>query len=350
MRHSVNADTRNFPASLTKLMTLYLLFEAVKRGKLKMDSKLIVSHRAANQPASRLGLKPGQSIRVRHAIKALIVKSANDVATVVAEALAGTERSFALLMTDKARKLGMSRTIFRNASGLSNRGQMSTAKDMALLTQQLINRYPQYYHFFSKREFIFRGRTYRTHNKVLKSFPGAEGMKTGYIRASGYNLVTTVKQDGHRLVGVIFGGNTARSRDRHMKKLLNKAYAKFRLEHLVTKTKNNRYSNSRRYVGGMANDGTKFKESIWGIQVGAFYTQKPAVKQAKTVFYKFTKLLSNGQISIMPLQKDRSRILYRARILGISMRAAYRACRILKRQRQACMPLRLPGIVEIASR
>ena len=156
VRHSVNADTRNFPASLTKLMTLYLLFEAVKHKKLKMNSKMVVSHRAANQPASRLGLKPGQSIRVRDAIAALIIKSANDVATVVAEAIAGNERRFALLMTNKARKLGMSRTIFRNASGLSNRGQMSTAKDMALLTQTLINRFPQYYHLFSKKKFTSR--------------------------------------------------------------------------------------------------------------------------------------------------------------------------------------------------
>jgi len=350
VRHSVNADTRNFPASLTKLMTLYLLFEAVKHKKLKMNSKMVVSHRAANQPASRLGLKPGQSIRVRDAIAALIIKSANDVATVVAEAIAGNERRFALLMTNKARKLGMSRTIFRNASGLSNRGQMSTAKDMALLTQTLINRFPQYYHLFSKKKFTFQGRTYRTHNKVLKNFPGAEGMKTGYIRASGYNLITTAKQDGHRLVGVIFGGNTARSRDRHMKTLLNRAYAKLRAERMRIRANKNRYSNKKQKINPKVIDGTKAKKSVWGIQIGAFYTRKPAVTVAKDLFRKHPKLLGDGQIAIMPLQKTKSRTLYRARILGISMRSAYRACRILKKRRQPCMPLRLPGNIEIASR
>ena len=181
IRHSVNANTRNYPASLTKLMTLYLLFEALENKKLKLNSKLKVSYRAANRPASRLGLRRGQKIKVQVAIHALIIKSANDVATVVAEALGGNERRFALLMTNKDRKLGMSKTIFRNASGLSHRGQMSTAKDMAQRTVHLINDFPQYYHYFAKKYFNFQGRNYRTHNKVLRSFPGAEGMKTGYL-------------------------------------------------------------------------------------------------------------------------------------------------------------------------
>jgi len=228
---------------------------------------------------------------------------------------------------------------------------MSTAKDMATLTQRLINDFPQYYHFFSKKLFKFQGRNYRTHNKVLKSFPGAEGMKTGYIRASGYNLITTAKRDGHRLVGVIFGGNTARARDRHMKKLLNNAYATVKTEKInfsSNKSKksqldqaNLNYSNKKKILK---------KRGIWGIQVGAFYKREPAVVLVKNLFRKHKNLFSQGQITIMPMLKSGNRILYRARILGINMKTAYKACRILKRSRQACMPLRLPGNIQIASR
>ena len=351
VRHSVNANTRNYPASLTKLMTLYLLFEAIEKKKFNLNSKLKVSYRASNQPASRLGLKPGQTISVREAIHALIIKSANDVATVVAEALAGNERRFALLMTAKARKLGMSRTIFRNASGLSHRGQMSTAKDMAKLTLHLINQHPKYYHYFSKKVFTFRGKRYRSHNKVLRHFPGAEGMKTGYIRASGYNLITTAKRDGHRLVGVIFGGNSARARDRHMKSLLNRAYAKVRTEKLLDISNKTKHANENsRALAPRGKKTDTSTKSIWGIQIGAFYTRKPAMKLARILFRKHANLLNDGQISITPLRKSRNRTLYRARILGIGMRTAYRACRILKRQRQACMPLRLPKTIQIASR
>ena len=157
VRHSINANTRNFPASLTKVMTLYLLFEAIDRKKLTFDSQLKVSRRAALQPASKLGLKPGQTIKVRDAAAALIVRSANDVATVVAEALSGSERKFALRMTQKARQIGMSRTTFRNASGLPHRGQMSTATDMAVLTREMITSFPQHYHMFSKTSLLIGG-------------------------------------------------------------------------------------------------------------------------------------------------------------------------------------------------
>ena len=175
-------------------------------------------------------------------------------------------------------------------------------------------------------------------------------MKTGYIRASGYNLVTTAKRDGHRLVGVIFGGNTARTRDRHMQTLLNRTYAKLRAERAGSHTNKKKFLNKSRKMGPKVKDGTKMKGSVWGIQVGAFYTRKPAVAIAKILFDKHPKLLGRGQIAIMPLHKTISRTLYRARILGISMRSAYRACRILKKRRQPCMPLRLPGNIEIASR
>lgn len=347
VRHSVNANTRNFPASLTKVMTLYLLFEAVDTKKLNFDSRLKVSRRAALQPASKLGLKPGQTIKVREAAEALIVRSANDVATVVAEALAGSERRFALRMTQKARQIGMSRTTFRNASGLPHRGQMSTAKDMATLTRNTITRFPHYYHMFAKSSFTYQGRNYRSHNKLLKTYPGAEGFKTGYIRASGYNLITTAKQNGHRLIGVVFGGNSSHSRNQHMQSLLNKAYAKVRTvtSSQVIRTSHRQPSRRKNQIGRTAIP----KRDIWGIQVGAFYTRKPATSLAKEISRKYARILKNGQVTIMPLRKSRNRILYRARILGIRKQEAYRACRSLKKYRRPCMPVKLPVQLEIAA-
>jgi D-alanyl-D-alanine carboxypeptidase len=339
--HAVNENTRNYPASLTKLMTLYLLFEAVEKKRLNFSTRLAVSRKAANRPASRLGLKPGQSIRVKDAVMALIVKSANDVASVVAESVGGNEKRFALRMTDKARKLGMSRTTFRNASGLPHRGQMSTAKDMATLTRAIINRFPQYYHLFSRQAFTFEGRTYRTHNKVLKTFPGAEGMKTGYIRASGFNLITTAKRSGKRVIGVVFGGNTSRSRNRHMKTLLTRAFSKTTAPMQMAKIAKPARSKE---------SSTTNKNRIWGIQVGAFYTHRPALNIATDISNKYASVLNGGKVKVMPLRKSRNRVLYRARILGLNRRNAYRTCRLLKKHRKPCLALNLPSNVEVASR
>ena len=328
-------------------MTLYLLFEAIDTKQLTLDSRLKVSRRAALQPASKLGLKPGQTIKVREAAAALIVRSANDAATVVAEALAGSERRFALRMTQKARQIGMSRTTFRNASGLPHRGQMSTAQDMATLTRKMINRFPQHYHMFSKTSFTYQGRRYNSHNKLLQTYPGAEGFKTGYIRASGYNLITTARQNGHRLIGVVFGGNSSGSRNRHMQNLLNKAYTQVRAVNSsqVIKASHRRLTPRKNLIGRTELP----KRDIWGIQVGAFYTRKPAASLAKEISRKYARILKNGQVTIMPLQKSRNRILYRARILGIRKQEAYRACRSLKKYKRPCMPVKLPANLEIAA-
>ena len=218
---SRNADTRRYPASLTKMMTLYLLFEALDNGRLTLDSKLKVSKRAARQPASKLWLSAGSTIRVENAIRALIVKSANDVAVVVAEALGGTEAGFAEQMTRKAQALGMSRTTFRNASGLPNRRQRSTARDMSRLARALMYDFPHRYHYFDDQRFRYGGRTHRTPNRLLGSYRGLDGMKTGYIRASGFNLVASAERDGRRIIAVVFGGRTARSRNNHMANLLD---------------------------------------------------------------------------------------------------------------------------------
>lgn len=219
------SNGRRYPASLTKVMTLYLLFEEIEAGKLTLNSKLKISRRAAGQPPSKLGLKAGSTITVEDAIEALIVRSANDVAVVVAEHLAGSEWKFAQRMTTKARSLGMRRTTFRNASGLPNSKQVTTARDMATLAARVSQDFPQYFHYFQKTRFTWNGRTYRTHNKLVGSFDGATGLKTGYTRRSGFNLATTADRDGHRLIGVVLGGRSGATRDRHMRSIMNKAYA-----------------------------------------------------------------------------------------------------------------------------
>ena len=222
--HAVNADTRNYPASLTKMMTLYMIFAALDRGEISYQTKWKVSKRVARQPASRLGLKQGSTLSVRDSVLALVTKSANDVATLAAESLAGSEREFALAMTAQARKLGMNRTTFRNASGLPNRGQLSTARDMAVLAQALLRDFPRHYRVFATARFEYNGRTYKNHNKLLTSYEGTDGIKTGYIRASGFNLVASVKRGSQRLIGVVFGGDSSAKRNRHMTSLLDKGF------------------------------------------------------------------------------------------------------------------------------
>ena len=223
---SRNADTRRYPASLTKMMTLYLLFEAIDNGRLSLDSKLKISKRAARQPPSKLGLRAGKTIRVKDAISALIVKSANDIAVVVAETLGKTEKGFAEKMTRKAHALGMSRTTFRNASGLPNRGQRSTARDMARLARALMRDFPHRYHYFDDQRFRYAGKEHRTPNRLLGNYRGLDGMKTGYIRASGFNLVASAERDGRRIIAVVFGGRTSRSRNAHMANLLDLGFTR----------------------------------------------------------------------------------------------------------------------------
>ncbi|MGB0161412.1 MAG: serine hydrolase [Candidatus Puniceispirillaceae bacterium] len=219
-----NADKARYPASLTKIMTLYLLFEELESGRVSMSTRLPVSRVAASRSPSKLYLRPGQSISVKNAIFALITKSANDVATVVAEKLSGTEREFGKRMTRKARALGMTRTTFRNASGLPNRQQRSTARDMARLAIAIRRDFPQYFDLFSTTSFRWKGQRFNNHNKLLTKYSGTDGIKTGYINASGFNLVATVERAGVRLIGVVFGGRSGRTRDAHMVEILDKSF------------------------------------------------------------------------------------------------------------------------------
>ena len=204
--HQEHANRPLYPASLTKMMTLYMVFQALEEGSLTLNQRIPISRKAAGQAPSRLGLAPGSTIRVEDAIYALVTKSANDIATAVAEAIGETEFQFARQMTREARRLGMSNTTFQNASGLPHRRQVSTPLDMALLSQALIRDFPQYYDYFNTQSWRFNGRTYRNHNELLRSYEGMDGLKTGYIRAAGYNHAASAVRGRLRLITVVFGG------------------------------------------------------------------------------------------------------------------------------------------------
>jgi len=215
-----NPDASRHPASLTKIMTLYVLFERLDAGKLKLDSEMEVSSHASEQAPTKLGLRPGQTIRVEDAIKGLVTRSANDAAVVIAEAIAGDEDDFAKLMTRKARALGMTRTVYRNASGLPDDEQVTTARDQSTLGRAIQDRFPRYYRYFSTVAFNYHGQSIRNHNRLLGNVEGVDGIKTGYTRASGFNLVTSMRRGNRHLVGVVLGGRSGGSRDATMRNLL----------------------------------------------------------------------------------------------------------------------------------
>lgn len=217
---ATNADAMRHPASLTKIMTLYMLFERIEAGKIGLDTEMEVSVKASQQSPTKLGLRPGQTLRVEDAIKGLVTRSANDAAVVIAEAIAGDEAAFAQMMTRKARALGMTRTVYRNASGLPNDDQITTARDQATLGRAIQERFPRYYRYFSTVSFNYRGRNIRNHNRLLGQVEGIDGIKTGYIRASGFNLVSSIRRGNRHLVGVVLGGRSAASRDATMRGLL----------------------------------------------------------------------------------------------------------------------------------
>jgi D-alanyl-D-alanine carboxypeptidase len=383
IRHETNADDRNPPASLTKLMTLYLLFEAIENKRIGWDTMMTTSRHAANQSPTHLALAPGETLSVHDAVMGVIIQSANDAAVVIAETLAGgNEDQFALMMTAKARKLGMSRTTFRNASGLPHAGQLSTARDMATLAQAMMDRFPQYYPMFSESSFTYKGRPFHSHNRVTLNYPGADGLKTGFTNASGFNIVTSAKRDGYRVIGVVFGGNTTKARDQQMEKLLDQTFANHRNgtgaviakntvpeEAAPVLTKPRIHLTAPVQQAGLVNPKTiKTKKKPvfaqgdaevasatsangdWGIQVGAFYAKAPAQTTAHDVTHKYAKLLHGSQINVTPLAKSKGRTLYRARIMGIDKDAAYEVCKQLKRADKPCMELRGNEDQEVAER
>lgn len=235
--YSDRPDEPRHPASLTKLMTIYMAFSALDSGRLSLGDGLPVSINALNTPPTKVGLPPGGTIAVRDAIMALVTRSANDAAVALAETLAGDEATFAVQMTQKARQLGMNSTVFRNASGLPNSEQITTARDMARLAHALMRDYPHYYGIFSVQSYPFRGRSLENHNRMLGSYEGADGLKTGYTVASGFNLVMSAMRDNKRLIGVVMGGNTAGMRDRIMAELMDRGFATGRVSTWTTSRK-----------------------------------------------------------------------------------------------------------------
>jgi D-alanyl-D-alanine carboxypeptidase len=225
--HSRNADTRLHPASLTKMMTLYVVFQAIERGEITLDTKVKVSRNAANEPPSKLGLRAGQKIALRYLIRAAAVKSANDAATAMGEAISGSEAAFARRMTETGRRLGMKHSTFKNANGLTRSGHLSTARDMTILGRRLFYDYPQYYNLFSRRSTDAGIRTvYNTNRKLLKSYRGLDGIKTGYTNAAGFNLVSSAHHGNKHVIATVFGGKTSSWRNARIAKLLDMGFSR----------------------------------------------------------------------------------------------------------------------------
>jgi D-alanyl-D-alanine carboxypeptidase len=391
-----NGDAPRHPASLTKVMTLYLTFEALDRGKLTMDQRLSVSGWASIQSPTKLDLKEGSTITVHDAILGLITKSANDAAVVLAEALGGDEDLFAQRMTEKARQLGMKNTTYRNASGLPNDDQITTARDQSILTLALIRDFPAYYPLFSTQEFVFGGRINTNHNRMLSWYNGAEGLKTGYVNASGFNIILTAKRDERRLIGVMMGGDSAQQRDNAIAALMDGAFNG--TGNLVASNDKVAPSPSKPTgaavvpVAAVAPAWTPSKEptttgkdpigtriaavnqvpmtdggttltlagktnappkpgrngDIWAMQVGAFGDTSSARNAIATAQITLPDLRATP--SIAPID-SKGRTLYRARLSGLSQSEAMIGCRRLQDQGSLdCTPVKVdPGDLDVAA-
>ncbi|MGE5271443.1 MAG: D-alanyl-D-alanine carboxypeptidase family protein [Thiohalocapsa sp.] len=394
-----NADVLTYPASLTKMMTLYLTFEALNQGRIRLDTPFSVSEHAATRAPSKLALEPGDSITVHDLILGIVTKSANDAATVLAEGLAGSEANFARYMTWKARQLGMQHTWYQNASGLPNPDQRTTARDVARLALALYHQFPREYRYFSTQEFDFRGHIIHSHNHLMEWYPGLDGLKTGFINASGFNLAASAVRGGHRLIGVIMGGRSARSRDIEMASLLDQGFAVVNsrqppaasAEPLVasatppapapiptpvpapipaakpavasasalTRTaaatqpardeaRDGFLSNVAKHLAPMAKaEAAPLPDAAaasagagWAIQLGAFRAEGAAERAAKRV-PALAVLKGKPPQILRPAKSDRSR-LYRARLLHFTSKAAQTACEELHRRGIACSIVR-PG-------
>jgi D-alanyl-D-alanine carboxypeptidase len=365
-----NADAQTYPASLTKMMTLYLLFESLEQGKVKLDQQFTVSARAAAQAPSRLGLADGQRIAVRDLVLGIITKSANDAAVVVAENLGGSEPGFAERMTQKAHALGMMHTLYRNASGLPNPGQLTTARDLSRLALALYRDFPREYAYFATEEFTYNGVTHANHNHLMQAFEGMDGIKTGYIRASGFNLAASAVRDNRRLVGVVMGGPSPHARDMEMAQLLNDAFAGRNAAPAVLtaaaeadpEVEPNPHSFTRRAARALAKlspisraeaatavhvpRGRHEAAETWGIQVGAFAQEGAAERAAATAVAKLPVLQAKTVQVLSPGQQGER--YYRARLVGFSERDAERTCHALHKKHLQCAVVALGPTQQVA--
>jgi D-alanyl-D-alanine carboxypeptidase len=350
-----NAGARTYPASLTKLMTLFLVFGEIRSGALTLGTPLKVSPHAAAQPATHLGLRAGESISVQQAILAIVTESANDAAVVLAEGVGGSEAGFATMMNRAALRLGMKDTTFCNASGLPNSHQLTTARDMATLALALIHNFPDDYHFFSVRRFVFHGRLIKGHDHLLGRYPGADGMKTGFTSASGFNLVSSARRHGCRLVGVVLGGASIRSRDRHMMRLLDVAFANTR--HRAPRmhvAEANIDGASSAASAAAATTGRIVKASVseysdaeapvvrWGVVVGGAFRRKSSARAAIRVASTSAPHELRRARSELARVVHHHRARYHARFVGLDKIEAARACRRLERKKFACHVVHWP--------
>lgn len=359
--HADHPDALRYPASLTKMMTLFMIFEALDRKRIRLDTEWKVSAFAAGQSPTKLGLQAGRTIQVRDVILGLVTKSANDAAVVAAENLAGSEPAFAAQMTERARKLGMSRTTFRNASGLPDPGQQSTAADLSRLARALIRGFPHHYQFFSTSQFSFAGNVHHNHNRFMQWYDGADGLKTGYIHASGFNLAASAMRNERRLVGVVMGGPSAGWRDDRMGEILDAAFARRVRERKPTApTLEAALPPDRGAVPhgelvaqgstaaavtprSAAAPGAIGTRSGWSIQVGAYAEAEQAqraIQQARKIAPVLLQHAASDIQKIGGAGRDAARI--RARLTGLDAATARDVCAFLRERRLPCMPV-APG-------
>jgi D-alanyl-D-alanine carboxypeptidase len=359
-----NAGELRHPASLTKMMTLYLVFESLVRGEISNNTRLRASRFAIMRPPSKLGLQAGDTITVEQGILALVTRSANDAAATIAEGLAGSESAFAYVMTEKAHQLGMSRTVFRNASGLPDPNQVTTAWDMFRLAKSLNKHFPQYYPYFSTSNFYFEGRNFHNHNHLLKNYPGADGVKTGFINASGFNLVASAKRNGNRLIGVVFGGTSATLRDAHMRDILDDGFAQ--LEGRESRVRTAAFDQPERLgllrrprlaegdeprlrgrtlagdetpePGRDEDDGATGKRS-WQVRVGQFPREQAAEQRLSQALKVAPYPFRNARATVTSHTRRGKRV-YVAYFKSMSREDALLACRTLKKKRMECSSLR----------
>jgi D-alanyl-D-alanine carboxypeptidase len=356
-----DAEQLWYPASLTKMMTVYLAFEAIEAGQLKLDEKVKVSKTAAAQPPTDLGVRAGARLTIETAINAAILRSANDAAVVLAERIAGSEAAFARLMTAEAQALGMTRTVFRNASGLPDPGQVTTARDMAVLARALLHDFPEHYHVFSARGVAFGKRRLPTINSILQHYPGADGIKTGFTCAAGYNLVASVKRDGRRLIGVVLGGRSRADRVEEMVRLLDAGFAGTATPdkpellpasldiaspivepEAPPEMQLDRGSCAYASVGGRtAGDRTAGPEPLpgWGILFGAYYSRLEANAAIKASRSALGKDPAGARPAIVPRRSSLDLRVYAALLVGLSQQDASRACKRLTGRDQYCYAL-----------
>ena len=342
--HRENADTLNYPASLTKMMTLYLVFESLDHGVVSLDTKLPVSRRAALRPASKVGLRAGERIALGDAVRLLAVKSANDVATTVAEYFSGSEAEFGRLMTARARALGMKSTTFRNASGLPDQRQRTTARDVATLAMAIYERFPHYTHFFAARSAVWRGKRYRSTNRLLGAYPGMNGVKTGYISASGFNLAASVERDGFHIVAVVMGGKTSKARNARMRTLLDRALADAgQSRDFLAAVRRPRPKPGTGAVAALAAPVAVAARSGggWSIQLGA-YSERDAAERILEVARFVLPGLAAGREQRIEEVSGRQGVLYRARQTGFGEDEAKRACSEIERHNLPCLVVPTP--------